>query len=520
MQVVVARPGHLDRLAVHRLGQDGRLHGEIGLGLASEAPAEQGDVHGHVRRRHAQSLRHPVPRGLGRLEAAPHLALALGDAHGGGRRLHGRVREVRDVVLGLEAAGGAGHPRIEVPVVAHDLPGLARGVLERGLEAHRVVAGIRAVVPLDLQRLAAPHGRPRVAGDDRDAAQRMEQGGRRTALDFHHAHHARDLERLCPVVARDLAAIHRRPRHHGIQHPVQSGVDTVLRLAGDDVAAVDQLQVALADVAKLRRGLETHRLPRRDGLAGRGLGQRPVSGAPAGRAMHDLVVLRLDFGHGHAPAGGRRRFQHGARGRAAAAHGVEEVPRAARAVGVLVAEALLVAGRLHHAHALPVGFELVGDDHRHARAHALPHLGPMAHDRHRAVLGDGHEHQRVVAPAIRHAVRAVLPRRILGARGGRESRGEHEPAQRGHPLEKPAPAHVGQHQRSLERGLARRRGHRIAPRVHAAPPCRLAVRLTAARMRTYVPQRQMLPLRASSMSASVGLGLRLSSAVAAMICPA
>src|SRR5262249_56834501 len=88
--------------------------------------------------------------------------------------------------------------------------------------------------------------------------------------------------------------------------------------------------------------------------------------------------------------------------------GLEEVPRAARAVGILVAVALLITRRLHHAHALPVGLELVGHDHGHARAHALPHLGAVAHDGHGAILADGHENERIVHPAVGHAVSAVL----------------------------------------------------------------------------------------------------------------
>src|SRR2546427_307169 len=108
-------------------------------------------------------------------------------------------------------------------------------------------------------------------------------------------------------------------------------------------------------------------------------------GAPARLRMHDLVVLRLHLADRHAPAGGGGRFEHGPSRRAAPSHGLEEMPRAARAVGVLIAEALLVPGRLHHTHALPVGLELVGHDHRHPGPHALAHLGAVAHDRHRAV---------------------------------------------------------------------------------------------------------------------------------------
>src|SRR5215813_13016106 len=41
----------------------------------------------------------------------------------------------------------------------------------------------------------------------------------------------------------------------------------------------------------------------------------------------------------------------------------------------------------------------------------------------------------------------------------------------------------------------------------------------AARMRGYVPQRQMLPLMAASICASVGLGVVFSSDAACIICP-
>src|SRR5262249_4545138 len=139
-----------------------------------------------------------------------------------------------------------------------------------------------------------------------------------------------------------------------------------------------------------------------------GLGQGAVAETTAALLVDDLVVLRLYLAHGHAPLGGGGRLQHGARGSAAAAHGPEEVPGAARAVGVLVAVARLVARGLHHAHALPVRLQLVRHDHGHARAHALPHLGAVAHDGHGAVVADGHEDERIVHPAVGHTVRAVL----------------------------------------------------------------------------------------------------------------
>src|SRR5207245_9477448 len=58
-----------------------------------------------------------------------------------------------------------------------------------------------------------------------------------------------------------------------------------------------------------------------------------------------------------------------------------------------------------------------------------------------------------------------------------------------------------------------------ATRNGAHAPAGFAACLMAARMRVYVPQRQMLPAMAPSMSASVGCGLRASSAAADMIWP-
>ena len=465
MQVVVARPRDLDRLPVHRLGQRRRLDGVVGLRLPAEAAAEQRDVHGHVLDRDADALRDQVAGGLRRLEAAPDLALPVRDPRRRGRRLHGRVREMRDVVLRLDALCSLRHGGRVVAVVAHHLPGLAHGSLELLPEGDRVVAGVRSVVPHDLQRLAALHRSPGVPRDDGDAAERIELGRRGARLDLDHAHHAGHLERFGGVVALDLAAVHRRTRDDGIEHAVEPRVDAVPGLAGRDVPRVDRLELALADVAELRRVLELDRIPGGHRLRGGRFCQRAIPETAPGRNVHHLVVLGLHFADRHLPALGGGRFEHLARGGAAAAHRIEEVARAARAVGVLVAVALLVAGRLHHAHALPVGFELVGDDHRHAGANALAHLGAVADDADDAVRGDRDEHQRVVGPAVRHAVRAVL-RRIGRARGGREAGREHETAQRGRFLQETAAADVGEHQGPLER--------RHRPSSDREPDCRVA----------------------------------------------
>ena len=234
--------------------------------------------------------------------------------------------------------------------------------------------------------------------------------------------------------------------------------------------------------------------------------------------MDHLAVLRLHFADRHLPACGGRSLQHLPRGRAATAHRHEEVPRAARTVGVLVPVALLVARRLHDTHARPVGFEFVGDDHRHAGAHALAHLRTMTDDADDAVLADGDKHEWAVDPTVRHAIRSVLGR-VRGAQRGGESDGEHQPAERGS-LEKLSPAHIGNHQRGFGRcHIQRQCLGQIERCIHVVAPFSPAACLIAARIRPYVPQRQMLPFIAVSISASVGLGFCLSSAVADMICP-
>ena len=77
----------------------------------------------------------------------PGLAFAVGDAHGRARRLHRRMREVRDVILRRNVFGGRRQRLLGVAVVAHDLARPARGLLELRLEGGRIVAGVRAVIP-------------------------------------------------------------------------------------------------------------------------------------------------------------------------------------------------------------------------------------------------------------------------------------------------------------------------------------------------------------------------------------
>src|SRR5258706_590937 len=94
-----------------------------------------------------------------------------------------------------------------------------------------------------------------------------------------------------------------------------------LRTTGPGLRAaslsVEELQLAVSDVAKLRGVLEPDRILRGERHACRCLGKRPVAQTPAGRLVHHLAVLRLNFADRHLPARGGRCFQHLA-GRSAA----------------------------------------------------------------------------------------------------------------------------------------------------------------------------------------------------------
>jgi hypothetical protein len=166
------------------------------------------------------------------------------------------MREVRKIVFRRDAFRGGGRGGGEIPFIANDLAGLACGPFERCLVGIGVVARIRAVVPHDLQRGASLHRGPRVARDHGNTPERIELRCSRRSVDLHDAHDARHLERRGGVEAHDRSAVHLRPCHHRIEHPGQARVHPVQRLAGGDVLRIEELQLAGADVAKLRGILE------------------------------------------------------------------------------------------------------------------------------------------------------------------------------------------------------------------------------------------------------------------------
>ena len=157
---------------------------------------------------------------------------------------------------------------------------------------------------------------------------------------------ARHLHRVGGVVGGELAA-HRRAA--GRSPHISSrdlGVDAVDGTAGCDVEQIDDLDVALAEIAERPMVLQLD-LSAGASASARGCGKRRRS-----RACDPMGLWTTSWfcactsPHGR-PSAAPRRFRASAASRAAFAHWLNEMAHAARAVGVLVAVFLFVARRLH-----------------------------------------------------------------------------------------------------------------------------------------------------------------------------
>ena len=235
------------------------------------------------------------------------------------------------VVLGRDLVGRLGlRQRLHhVALVAQHLGGAAGGGFQLGAVAGRVVGAVGAVVPRDLQGLAALHGGPGVGGHHGHTAQGFEHGGAGEAGQLDHALHTGHFQGFSAVHAAQLAAEHRGAGHHGIDHAGQAHVHAVLRLAAGDGLAVHRADLALADVAELGRVFQLELVGGRQRQA-RGVGGHLTEAqAAAGGRVQQRVLTGLHLAGGHAPARGRSGFEHLAGGGAGAAHGQQEVAHAA-----------------------------------------------------------------------------------------------------------------------------------------------------------------------------------------------
>ena len=459
LDVVLAVPDNLHRLP-ELLRQHRGFRREIRLALAPEAAAEKRHVAGDVLLVDAEGRRHRLLRGLRVLRRGPHLDLAVLVLRHRRRRLHRRVRQHRRRVGGLDHLAALGELGVHVAQVAHHLLRLPHRGDELLLVGFGLERGVGAVVPFDLQCLAAFERRPGVVGNHRHTAERLEHERRLRRRQRDGLAHALHRQRRLVVEALHRAAHDRRMLDRRVHHPLAERVEAERGLAGGDVAQVVDLAF-LADEIPVGLVLELEILVLRHRQLRRVGDDRGKRQAAVALGMDEDAVLDGDLGRRHLPARGGRAHEHRAGGGAGAAERVVEVANGPRPVRVLVT-VLRVAEPLLDAHGVPVGVELVGRHERQRGADAGAHLGPVRDDVDRPVGLDAEVDARVERGGLGTGADA----RVLRKRGlGQHLRGEHEGAGR-------------------ERGAEEVAAADVFDEIHARPPFRrFAAVLMAARMR-------------------------------------
>ncbi len=365
---------------VHALGDIVGLE----VGAAPEGAAGEQGLDLHRARQGAGDLAGVELVHGGDLGAEGELMLAAADLGHAVHRLHGGVGEIREVVGDLHRRAGHGRG-----CVAGGLEGLPLGLAVRNLLARGdgVVAGQDriaaaplglAVVPVDLERVAALARGPGGARDHGDAGR-----------DLEHVHDARHSLGGLGVEALHLAAEARRVGHHGGEHVGQVDVlgepGRTVRL-GPRVLAPHPVGAHQGE----RLGILQRRVFRRLDL-GR-VGHQLAERRRLARGVANDTVLHRHLPGRHGPARGRRLDEHGPRAGAGAAQLHPGIGDGRRPAGSLnshaeVAIDLGVGRRLLDLQRVPVGVQFLGRDGGQAGVVALAEFDVLGDHRHRAVGG-------------------------------------------------------------------------------------------------------------------------------------
>ena len=150
-----------------------------------------------------------------------------------------------------------------------------------------------AIVPFDLQRRAALHGRPGVAGHHSHTPQRQENRSAREPWNLHHLQHTGHGQGLGGVHAAQFAAHHGWARDHRVNHARQPHVHPVGGLAFADGLQVHHSHAAFADVAKFGGRFELECVGDRHRLFCGLSGQLAIPQAAAAGLVQYLVLHSL-----------------------------------------------------------------------------------------------------------------------------------------------------------------------------------------------------------------------------------
>ena len=175
--VVFARPDQLDRRAAQALRDLGRLALDVRVrhGAPAEAAARHLGVKGDLLRLQSEHFGDGrLVEGL-ELRTGPDFRAVAVEPHGRVQRLHRRVRQVGELVLGDDAVALRRSRSMRLRVAARDgdSAGGARELPCTASNRLRAVGTLDAgEVPFDLQTVARLLRRPELVGDDGDAASR------------------------------------------------------------------------------------------------------------------------------------------------------------------------------------------------------------------------------------------------------------------------------------------------------------------------------------------------------------
>ncbi len=180
----------------------------VDLEPAAEAAADQVVVNHHLVQRQSGGLCGHRLDSPERLVADPDFAAVLAHMNRAVHRLHGRVREERNLVGRLDLGDRARHCAVDIADVLRDRPRIERRLFELVDDLSRVELGVRAVVPFDHQGRQPFLRSPHMVGHDRDGV--VEPYDLAHALDglglriIHALHAPAEDRRLCE--GRDLHA--------------------------------------------------------------------------------------------------------------------------------------------------------------------------------------------------------------------------------------------------------------------------------------------------------------------------
>ena len=281
----------------------------------AEAAADQMIVDDDLVQRQARGLRRRRLGARHRLAADPDLAAVLADMNRAVHRLHRGVREERNLVDRLDLGDGARHGLVDIADVLRHRARLERRLFELADDRVGVELGVRAVVPFDLQGREPLLRRPHMVGHDRDGV-----------VEPHDLAHALDGLGRRIVDALHATAEHRRLRQRRDLHARRPNVDAI------DGRSVD-LRRCVQPLGRRADELEILRPLERDAFGDRhagGIGGKlAVFDASPGRRVQHFTALRAAGRRIDVPALGRRRHEHGSRGRAGLAQRLP-APRVSR----------------------------------------------------------------------------------------------------------------------------------------------------------------------------------------------